>query len=118
MSREPMPFDHRPDPVIGAALRRALEPGDEAGFVARLLARLETVRPRYWEVLASWARVGIAAAVVAALVGGFTVGRALRASASLDDAIAAGAGGPPASALLTAQRPPDAGVVFATLVER
>src|SRR3989442_14865787 len=118
MSREPMPFDHRPDPVIGAALRRALEPGDEAGFVARLLARLETVRPRYWEVLASWARVGIAAAVVAALVGGFTVGRALRASASLDDAIAAGARGPPPPALLPPQRPPDAGGVVATPVVR
>src|SRR5438132_224883 len=27
MTYEPMPFDHRPDAVLGAALRQALDPG-------------------------------------------------------------------------------------------
>ena len=39
MTQGPLPFDHRPDPVLGAALRRALEPEGEAAFLARLLAR-------------------------------------------------------------------------------
>ena len=44
MTYEPMPFDHRPDAVLGAALRQALDPGDEAAFVARVLARADQAR--------------------------------------------------------------------------
>jgi len=59
--KEPLPFDHRPDLVLGKALREALDPGDPAGFVAR------------------WARAGVAAAVVVALAAGYLVGRATAA---------------------------------------
>src|SRR5207248_678170 len=64
MTREPLPFDHRPDPALGAALRQALEPpeGSHAAFVARLLARVDDSRGAgSWDrVLARWARVGVA----------------------------------------------------------
>ena len=83
--KDPLPFDHRPDPVLGDALRRALDPGQEGGghaaFVARVLARAEHVRVVSWDgVLARWARAGVAAALVVALAAGYVVGRATAAS--------------------------------------
>jgi hypothetical protein len=81
MTQEPLPFDHRPDLVLGAALREALDPGDSAAFVARLLARAEHVRMPSWDaVLAGWARVGVAAALVFSVTAGYLVGRASAAS--------------------------------------
>ena len=76
--KEPLPFDHRPDPVLGDLLRRALEPDDDgAAFVARVLARAENLRALTWHaVLARWARAGVAAAVLVALAAGYLVGRA------------------------------------------
>ncbi|HMH82178.1 MAG TPA: hypothetical protein VK531_04860 [Gemmatimonadales bacterium] len=72
------PFDHRPDPVLGDALRRALDPGvDGAAFVARVLARAAQERVASWDaVLARWARPGVAAAVLVAVAAGFLLGRA------------------------------------------
>ena len=64
---KPMPFDHRPDPVLGAALRSVLSTDDHATFVARVTASLAKPYPVHWSVLASWAPPGIAAACVAAL---------------------------------------------------
>jgi hypothetical protein len=84
MTHEPLPFDHRADPVLGAALRRALDPGDHAAFVARVLAAAAAAgaAPASWDaVLARWARVGVAAAVVIALAAGYLVGRATAAGA-------------------------------------
>jgi hypothetical protein len=120
MTPEPTPFDHRPDPELGAALRAALAATDEPAFVARVLSRLRTRPLAYWEVLASWARTGITAAVAGALIAGFLVGRANSASAtpaSLDDVLAAAAG-PSARALVSASRPPDPSVVLASVEER
>jgi len=76
-----MPFDHRPDSVLGEALRRALDPDDgDAGtsaFVARVLARVADARPPSWDhVLARWARAGVAAAILVALAAGYLTGRA------------------------------------------
>ena len=57
--KEPLPFDHRPDPLVGEALRQALDPGDATPFVARVLARAAEVRIASWDaVLARWARAG------------------------------------------------------------
>jgi len=76
MKQDSLPFDARPDPVIGAALRRALDPGDHQRFVARVLARAEQLRTASWDsVLARWARVGVAAAMIVALAAGYLVGR-------------------------------------------
>lgn len=118
MKEPSLPFDHRPDPELGAALRAALEPGDPAAFVARVLARAEGRGGHAtWEILARWARAGIAAAAAAALVAGFAVGRVMQSPTTLDDVMVASASAG-ANALLTSPRAPDASVVFTSLVER
>jgi hypothetical protein len=127
MSDSRTPFNHRPDPDLGAALRRALEPADQAAFVARVLAA--AARPLAGaaggarspvDVLAGWARPGIAAAAVAALVAGYALGRELatRTEESLDEAmVTALAPSASAAALAASAGPPDGSVVFATFVE-
>jgi len=76
------PFDLRPDPELGHLLRDHLEPGGHAAFTARLAAAVAATaearavarRPgeTSWDVLAAWARPGLAAAaVLAALLGGW-----------------------------------------------
>lgn len=108
--KEPLPFDHRPDPVLGEALRRALDPGDAAPFVARVLARAAEARIASWDaVLARWARPGVAAAVFIALLAGYLVGRASVASAprpSVYDALMA----PPA-------HPGEVEIVLASVID-
>lgn len=122
--RDSQPFDHRPDPELGAALRAALEPqGDQSAFVARVMAQYDTALDGAaiptLDILASWFRPGIVAAA-AALVLGFLFGRTVvapAAAAESMDAAMAPAEGPGLAALVTAQDPPDASVVFASLVE-
>ncbi|HKC41047.1 MAG TPA: hypothetical protein VKC15_16015 [Gemmatimonadales bacterium] len=119
-------FDHRPDPELGAALRRALDPprGDQAAFVARVMARydgaLTAATVPTWEVLAAWSRRGIALAAAAAILAGFLLGRALQTPEDPEtfDAAIAPTSGPGVTALVTATDPPDASVVFASLVEQ
>jgi len=124
MNEERM-FDHRPDPELGAALRRALDPprNDQGAFVARVMARydeaLSAATVPTWEVLAGWARRGIAAALLAAVVGGFLLGRALQTpEPETFDTAMAPTSGPGVAALVTATDPPDASIVFASLVEQ
>lgn len=122
--RDSQPFDHRPDPELGAALRAALDPqGDQSAFVDRVMAQYDTALDRAsiptLDILASWFRPGIVAAA-AALVLGLLFGRTMLAPAAATesmDAAMAPAEGPGLAALVTAQDPPDASVVFASLVE-
>jgi len=121
--KDTQPFDHRPDPELGAALRAALEPkDDQKAFVARVMALYEGALDRSTvptlDVLASWFRPGIAAAV-AALIVGFLFGRTVLtpAPASIDAAMAP-LEGQGLAALVTAPDPPDASVVFASLVDQ
>jgi len=119
-------FDHRPDPELGAALRRALDPprGDQAAFVAGVMARydgaLAAASVPTWQVLAQWSRRGIALAAAAAVVVGFLLGRALQTREPVEtfDTAMAPASGPGLTALVTATDPPDASVVFASYVEQ
>lgn len=63
----PSPFDHRPDPELGAWLREALDQGGEQAFLDRVLAaagRVEAGVPAAWQVLGGWARHGVAAVLV------------------------------------------------------
>src|SRR5213596_1437344 len=115
-------FDHRPDPELAAALRAALEPRDgQSAFVARVMAGYDEALRRAtvptWDVLASWFRPGVAAAA-AALIAGFLIGRTVLAPApaSIDAAMAL-VDGPGLAALVTASDPPDASVVFSSLVD-
>ena len=123
MKNEPS-FDHHQDQELGAALRAALEPrDDQAAFVARVMGQYDRALNRGTvDVLASWSRAGIGAAAAAALIAGLLIGRSILAptaseSASLDAAMAP-TEGPGLAALVTAQDPPDASVVFASLVDR
>jgi hypothetical protein len=116
MTPQVTPFDHRPDPVLGAALRYALAPDDEAAFVARVLARVGQPLA-YWEVLASWSRPGITAAVVAGLIATFLVGRAA-AGPTPDPDLLASAATPSARLLVAAPQPPDPSFVLAGTDDR
>ena len=123
--KNPELFDHRPDPQLGSALRSALEPpggADQSAFVARVMANydraLEQSTVPTWEVLASWFRPGLAAAIIA-LIAGFLVGQAVLNAPETDsiETAMAPAEGPGLAALVTASDPPDASVVFTSLVE-
>jgi hypothetical protein len=81
-------FDHRPDPVLGAALRQAISAEDHAAFVARVTTALAAPRVGHWDVLASWARAGIAAVFVGAVSTALLVG-ALQRPMDLVESIAA-----------------------------
>jgi len=121
MDRE-TPFNHLQDVQLGAALREALAPGEADAFVTRVLARYDAARatPPAWDVLASWGRRGVAAAALAALAAGLLVGRAMRpATGTIEDALGSPSGSSlPPSALLAAQRAPEASAAFASLIER
>ncbi|HXF95755.1 MAG TPA: hypothetical protein VNI61_06590 [Gemmatimonadales bacterium] len=114
-----MGFDHHPDPELGAALRAALEPRDQAAFVARVMARFDQARAVVpaWEVLARWAGRGIAAAALLALAAALALGRG-QAPGSLDEALIAATdpGTSVTTALLVGEGPPDPGTVFAAVV--
>ena len=65
------PFDGGPDPILGSLLRAHLDgDGNHAAFAARVLSRLPEPGS-LWDVLAHWARPGIAAAVLAAALTGY-----------------------------------------------
>lgn len=64
------PFDLSRDPALGRELRALLDAGDATGFTASVLARLPE-RDSLWDVLAGWARPGIAAALVLGAALGF-----------------------------------------------
>ena len=105
-------FLHTPDPELGAALRRALDAGDEAAFVARVQAALATARPRTWDILEQWARRGLVAAALAGLAAGLVVARTGGGASTLDEALAAGLGD--SAVAFAAETPPDPSDLFAT----
>ena len=116
MKETSLAFDHRPDPVLGAALREALAGANHSSFVARVTAAL-AVPPHelHWDVLASWARRGIAAACVAAIGIGLIMA-AVPLSAPMD--LIASVSGPTASEIVATVGPPEPGVALAPVGER
>lgn len=74
------PFDHRKDPEIGEALQELLSSADDLAFARRVEAAAAAVYGQispsgWWDVLGTWARPGVAAAL--ALVAGATLWLAL-----------------------------------------
>lgn len=63
---EMTPFDSRPDPELGAALRAALGPTGDAAFASRFRAALAADTPL--EVLARWVWPGLVAAAATLLL--------------------------------------------------
>lgn len=133
--KEQKPSDFRPDPELAAALRSALEPStNQATFVARVMAQYDraieraTVPVPTFDVLASWFRPGVAAALAsAALIAGLLVGRTLlnpaspvgggAGSASIEAALAP-AEGTGLADLVTSASPPDASIAYTSLVNQ
>jgi hypothetical protein len=71
------PFDHRPDPVLGAALRAALATDDDAAFTRRVVAAAEAdlgSAGLWYQELSAWARPGLVAALLAVAAAGFWLG--------------------------------------------
>lgn len=56
------PFESGPDVALGRLLREHLDAGDDARFIARVRAALLTEPVTSWDILARWARPGLAAA--------------------------------------------------------
>jgi hypothetical protein len=95
------------DLELGAALRHALDPGDPAVFVARVLARIDTapVTPMLWDLLAAWARRGIPAAITIAALTAFLLALPRQPSANLEDTLSGTSAG---ASLMASPESPDA----------
>lgn len=121
----PSPFDHTQDPELGAALRAALSPADDAEFSRRVVAAsdgafAESLRPGWWEVLAAWAWPGLAAALVLVAVTAVWLGVGQGSGngpSGLGDPLAAVNGQLAVPALLASPGMPDVDIVLAVALE-
>jgi hypothetical protein len=116
----PNEFSPEPDPHVRAALGAALQPGDRAGFVARVLSGVDELRARDEVAARHWSRAALAAAaaLVAGLLTGLLAGRATPSGTSADaDFVASTTGSTSAAVFLTAEQPPDPRALFTSLVE-
>jgi len=82
----PNPFDPARDRELGALLRAHLEAPGHPAFVAQVLAAAGGRREEdSLQVLARWARIGVAAALLLATMGALATGILARASGGLAD---------------------------------
>jgi hypothetical protein len=109
MKEKSLSFNHRPDPVLGAALRQALSPEGHSPFVSRVMTALAAPRVVHWDVLAAWARPGIAAACVAAVGVGLWLG-VMQLPTPVD--LVEAAAGPSAQEVVATVVPPDPAFVL------
>lgn len=113
----PNPFDARPDERLGHLLREYLDAPDHAVFVARVRAAVARETPTSWDVLAAWARPGLAAVAVVAFLMGLWLGIRPGAGAgepmALEDTAPVGA---PAQ-LVGAAAPPGPDLMLAAVME-
>lgn len=107
-------FDHEPDRELGLVLRAALSTEDDDAFVSDVIARLDQPVTS-WDVLGTWARRGLVAAVVLTAMAGFWLGRAVQTAARpvpVEEALTATAGNGTMTALISAESPPAIDVLF------
>ncbi len=96
-------FEATPDEALGQLLREHLAPGNHADFTARVRLLVAAEPSTSWEVLARWARPGVAAAAGILLALTLLFGLAKPAPADMTLADAAQAAGVPS--LLLADAP-------------
>ena len=118
MRPESSDFSPHPDRALGAALRAALHRPGDAELAAAVVARAHAAGVGSSRaVLGRWTRVTVVAAGVAAVLAGFLAGAEQQAAASLEQEWVTGVtGSPAAAALFTAERAPDASILFASVV--
>jgi hypothetical protein len=113
MKESNTPFDHKPDRMLGDALRMALTHEGQAEFVARVLAAAQRPGDQpLVDVLARWARLGIAAALTAAVVATIVASRGDRVATE------SAVGGADPEAVVAGVQAPEAGVLFAAYGDR
>lgn len=125
MMTTPSPFDHRPDPELGAALRDALTASDDEAFTARVLAAAEGVYGQglpvqeWWDVVTAWARPGMAAALTLVAAATFWIATASSAEqeVTLEDVFLAGGGEAVPVMLVAEAAPPDLDRLLALGIE-
>lgn len=117
------PFDHRPNKVLGRALRELLTPADHQAFVAEVVASARrqiagTAVPNFWDILGAWMGPGLAgaAALVLATLAGMQ-GRGSVDYVTIDDELSNLFQTPEERAMMLAPAPPDADVVLVSAYE-
>lgn len=95
-----MKHNEEKDVELGTALRATLSAPNNAAFVTRVMARIDDapVAPLFWDLLASWARKGIPAAIMIAALTAFLLALPREPAANLEDVLM---GGSAADASLT-----------------
>jgi hypothetical protein len=83
-------FDHRPDPLVGEALREVFTAPDDAAFVRRVMGQVPQtiVYESWWEVLGEWARPGLAAAIAVFVAGTMWLSQHPAVDTDPDDTVA------------------------------
>lgn len=119
------PFDHRPDPALGSALREILTPDDHRTFVNRVVRRAQLqfmtgMSPQTWvELLSAWARPGIAAALLLVAVG--VAGHLKRAErpvqVTLEDTLSEVPQTVESTSFLVSTEPPDFDLILASGID-
>lgn len=122
------PFDHRPDPVLGAALRAALATEDDAAFARRVVHAAEADlggAGLWWQALSAWARPGLVAALLLVAAAGFWAGTAVRGrdtplsgTPALGDPLDASDSALAVPVLLAGEQAPEVDLVLGLALER
>jgi hypothetical protein len=121
------PFDHRPDPVLGAALRAALATDDDAAFARRVVEAAEAdlgSAGLWYQELSAWARPGLVAALLAVAAAGFwlgamTLGRGapVNATTALGDPLTTADSALAVPVLLAGEQAPEVDIVLGLALE-
>jgi len=122
------PFDHRPDPVLGAALRAALATEDDAAFARRVVESAEAElggAGLWWQELIVWARPGLVAALLVVAAVGFALGALVQGRAApangatvLGDPLTEADSGLAVPVLLAGEQAPEVDLVLGLALER
>jgi hypothetical protein len=122
------PFDHRPDPVLGAALRAALATDDDAAFARRVVVAADADlggAGLWYQELSAWARPGLVAALLAVAAMGFWLGAMaqgrgapVNGTTALGDPLTAEDSALAVPMLLAGEQPPNVDLVLGLALER